>query len=137
MRGGAVVHGDVEGFSAGSHQFDSDITEGRHPRAAIGLTRRNEVLAVACDGRADDEAGLSMPELAEAMAALGAVQAMNLDGGGSTSLVCGGQAAQRPARGARHRAARWPDGPDGDRVPPPLVIFPVRRTTRGCARSPV
>ena len=39
VRGGAVVHGDAEGFSAGSHQFDSDITAGRHPRAAIGLTR--------------------------------------------------------------------------------------------------
>ncbi len=44
--------GDAEGFSAASHQFDSDITVGRHPRAAIGVTRRGELLAVACDGRA-------------------------------------------------------------------------------------
>jgi hypothetical protein len=96
VRGGAPVLGDPEGFSAGSHQFDSDITAGRYPRAAIGLTRRGEVLAVACDGRADDEAGLTMAELAEAMAALGAVQAMNLDGGGSTSLVCGGRLRNTP-----------------------------------------
>jgi len=87
VRGGAPVRGDREGFSAGASQFDSDITDGRHPRAAIGITRRGEVLAVACDGRADDEAGLAMDELADAMAALGAVQAMNLDGGGSTTLV--------------------------------------------------
>lgn len=96
VRGGAPVVGDAEGFSAGSHQFDSDITAGRYPRAAIGLTRRGEVLAVACDGRADDEAGLTMAELAEAMAALGATQAMNLDGGGSTSLICGGRLRNVP-----------------------------------------
>jgi exopolysaccharide biosynthesis protein len=108
VRGGAPVTGDAEGFSAGSHQFDSDITAGRYPRAAIGLTRRHELLAVACDGRADDEAGLTMPELAEAMAALGAVQAMNLDGGGSTSLVCGGRLRNVPreAHGVGRRGGR-------------------------------
>ncbi|MBI5106526.1 MAG: phosphodiester glycosidase family protein, partial [Solirubrobacterales bacterium] len=79
VRGGAPVTGDAEGFSAGSHQFDSDITVGRYPRAALGLTRRGELLAVACDGRADDEAGLTMAELAETMAALGAVHALILD----------------------------------------------------------
>jgi hypothetical protein len=96
VRAGRPVTGDPEGFSAGHHQFDSDITEGRYPRAALGLTRRGEVLAVACDGRADDEAGLTMAELAEAMAALGAVHALNLDGGGSTSLICGGRLRNHP-----------------------------------------
>jgi hypothetical protein len=96
VAGGLPVAGDAEGFSAAAGQFDSDITVGRYPRAAIGLTRRHELLAVACDGRADDEAGLTMAELGEAMAALGAVQAMNLDGGGSTSLVCGGRLRNVP-----------------------------------------
>jgi phosphodiester glycosidase len=96
VRGGRPVRGDDEGFSAGRHQFDSDITAGRYPRAALGVTRRRELLAVACDGRADDEAGLTMDELAETMAALGAVHALNLDGGGSTSLVCAGRLRNRP-----------------------------------------
>jgi len=116
VRGGAPVRGDVEGFSAGSHQFDSDITDGRHPRAAIGVTRRGEALAVACDGRADDEAGLTMGELAEAMAALGAVQAMNLDGGGSTSLVCGGWLRNVP------REAHGIALPGGRTVPTAIVF---------------
>jgi hypothetical protein len=116
VRGGAPVRGDAEGFSAGSHQFDSDITDGRHPRAAIGLTRRGEALAVACDGRADGEAGLSMDELAEAMAALGAVQAMNLDGGGSTSLVCGGRLRNVP------REAHGIALPGGRTVPTAIVF---------------
>jgi hypothetical protein len=116
VRGGAPVRGDAEGFSAGAHQFDSDITAGRYPRAAIGVTRRGEALAVACDGRADDEAGLTMAELAEAMAALGAMQAMNLDGGGSTSLVCGGRLRNVP------REAHGVALPAGRAVPTAIVF---------------
>ncbi|MDO8188871.1 phosphodiester glycosidase family protein [Conexibacter sp. JD483] len=89
--GKPAVHAgtDPEGFSAGAEQFDSDISDGRHPRAAIALAGET-LLAVACDGRADDEAGLTLDELAATLVDLGAQQAMNLDGGGSTSLVCGG-----------------------------------------------
>lgn len=89
VRDGAVVEDDHEGFSAGSHQFDSDITDGRYPRAALGMSD-DAIVAVACDGRAHDDAGLSLPELAEALRLLGCSDALNLDGGGSTSLVCGG-----------------------------------------------
>jgi hypothetical protein len=90
LRGGAVVfdrEADVEGFSSGAGQFDSDITDGRHPRAALGLSD-DHVVAVACDGRrsrVDD--GLTLPELADVLLGLGATDAINLDGGGSTTLV--------------------------------------------------
>jgi hypothetical protein len=86
---------DPEGFSAGQAQFDSDITAGRYPRAALGLSG-GQLIAAACDGRADDEAGLTMAELAEAMIGLGADQAINLDGGGSASLVVGGSLVNTP-----------------------------------------
>ncbi len=88
--GRTCTAGDPEGFSAGAAQFDSDITVGRYPRAALAVTRRRRLLAVAADGRSDDDAGLTLDELAEALVALDAVRAINLDGGGSTSLVCGG-----------------------------------------------
>ena len=90
------VDGDIEGFSVGSRQFDSDITAGRYPRAALALTKSRRMLAVACDGRADDEAGMTLAELAETLVALGAQAALNLDGGGSTSLVCGGRLRNVP-----------------------------------------
>jgi len=98
VRGGEPVDlaADAEGFSAASHQFDSDITRGRYPRAALGLTRDGRALAVACDGRADDEAGLTLGELAGALLDLGAQDALNLDGGGSTSLVAGGRLRNLP-----------------------------------------
>jgi hypothetical protein len=97
VHGGApVVNGDdAEGFSAGAHQFDSDITEGRHPRCALALTE-HALLAVACDGRHADEAGLTLDELADALVGLGARTALNLDGGGSASLVCHGELVNRP-----------------------------------------
>lgn len=95
-RGRVACSEDVEGFSAGARQFDSDITDGRYPRAALAVARRGRLLAVACDGRADDEAGLTMVEFAESLIALGAIQALNLDGGGSTSLVAGGRLCNVP-----------------------------------------
>jgi hypothetical protein len=87
---GAVVfdaESDREGFTAGSSQFDSDITDGRHPRAALGVAD-DFLIAVACDGRRSRvDAGLSLPELAAVLVELGVESAINLDGGGSTTLV--------------------------------------------------
>jgi hypothetical protein len=92
----AIVDGeDREGFSAGAHQFDSDITIGRYPRAALALTGER-MLAVACDGRTRRDAGMTLAELADALIALGASDALNLDGGGSASLVHGGRLRNRP-----------------------------------------
>jgi hypothetical protein len=90
-----VTDEDDEGFTAGAHQFDSDISDGRHPRCALALTG-DRLLAVACDGRHSDEAGLTLGELAGALAGLGAHTALNLDGGGSASLVCHGELVNRP-----------------------------------------
>jgi hypothetical protein len=90
-----VTEQDDEGFSAAAHQFDSDISDGRHPRCALALTR-DHLLAVACDGRHRDEAGLTLGELADALVGLGAHTALNLDGGGSASLVCHGELVNRP-----------------------------------------
>jgi Phosphodiester glycosidase len=90
LRDGAVIfdrEADVEGFSSGAGQFDSDITDGRYPRAALGLSD-DHLVAVACDGRrsrVDD--GLTLPELADVLVRLGVRDAINLDGGGSTTLV--------------------------------------------------
>jgi hypothetical protein len=84
---GLVDGSDGEGFSAGAGQFDSDITVGRHPRCALGLTD-SEILAVCCDGRRTGvDAGLELGELARLMISLGARDAINLDGGGSATLI--------------------------------------------------
>jgi hypothetical protein len=87
---------DDEGFSAAAEQFDSDITQDRHPRAALGLGD-GTLITVACDGRRSRvDAGLSMLELAAVLVELGAERAINLDGGGSTTLVHRGHLLNRP-----------------------------------------
>ena len=99
VAGGTIVfdgEADHEGFSAGAGQFDSDITEGRYPRAALGVSD-DALVAVACDGRRSNvDGGLTMLELAEVMVELGAESAINLDGGGSTTLVHRGHLLNRP-----------------------------------------
>ncbi len=86
--GRSLIDGeDREGFSAGAGQFDSDITVGRHPRCALGLSD-NELLAVCCDGRRSGvDGGLTLAELARLLISFGAEEAVNLDGGGSATLV--------------------------------------------------
>jgi phosphodiester glycosidase len=86
---------DAEGFRAAAHQFDPDPTDGRHPRAAVGLAD-GRIYAVACDGRSRRDAGLTLVELARLMLALGCDHALNLDGGGSTALISGGRLQNLP-----------------------------------------
>ena len=93
--GEALLEADPEGFSSGARQFDADITVGRYPRAALALAG-DRLLAVACDGRSRHDAGLTLTELADVLVGLGAETAINLDGGGSTSLVCGGRLRNNP-----------------------------------------
>jgi hypothetical protein len=98
VRGGEPVvreGDDTEGFSAGRSQFDTDITAGRHPRAALGVAG-GMLLAVVCDGRSPHDAGMTLAEMAACLAELGAESAINLDGGGSASLVCAGELVNRP-----------------------------------------
>jgi hypothetical protein len=92
----AIGHGeDAEGFSAAAHQFDSDITQGRYPRAALAIAGER-LLAIACDGRTRRDAGMTLGELADALVELGVTDAINLDGGGSASLVYDGRLRNRP-----------------------------------------
>ena len=92
----AFIEGeDREGFSAGSSQFDSDIAAGRYPRSALALVG-DLLLAVVCDGRGPDDAGMTLAELARTLLQLGASDALNLDGGGSSSLVHEGRLRNRP-----------------------------------------
>jgi Phosphodiester glycosidase len=99
IRDGRIVFDrdtDHEGFRAAAGQFDSDITDGRHPRAAIGIAD-GQLHVLACDGRRSRvDAGLTMDELAALMRELGCHIAMNLDGGGSTTLVHRGHLLNRP-----------------------------------------
>ncbi|RKD12796.1 hypothetical protein BCY91_11135 [Pelobium manganitolerans] len=57
------------------------------PRTAIGLINEKRAIMMVADGRQAHSVGYSLPQLAEAMKALGAKDAVNLDGGGSSTFV--------------------------------------------------
>jgi hypothetical protein len=81
--------------------FDRASVTTRAPRTLAGLDARGRVLLVAVDGRrAGWSAGVSLREAGAVMRALGARDAMGLDGGGSTTLVVRGRVVNRPADGS-------------------------------------
>jgi len=70
---------------------------GRNPRTAIGYTKDNHLILLTADGREGASIGLTLNELASIMKQLGCVNAMNLDGGGSTVMYINGQVVNKPA----------------------------------------
>ena len=70
---------------------------GRNPRTAIGYTKDNHLILLTADGREGSSIGLTLNELAYLMKQLGCINAMNLDGGGSTVMYVDGQVVNKPA----------------------------------------
>lgn len=70
---------------------------GRNPRTAIGYTKDNHLIMLTADGREGESIGLTLNELAGIMKQLGCINAMNLDGGGSTVMYVNGQVVNKPA----------------------------------------
>lgn len=62
----------------------------RHPRTAVGKRADGTILLLTADGRSTEAAGVSLKELQDIMRWLGADYAINLDGGGSTTLYVEG-----------------------------------------------
>jgi exopolysaccharide biosynthesis protein len=81
--GGAKIVENGQAKTSFTHEI-----KGIHPRTAIGISKdRKEVFLVTIDGRTAFYSGVSQRELADIMVSLGAFEAINLDGGGSTEMV--------------------------------------------------
>ena len=79
--GRAVITADAEAF------FGTSIPARRHPRSAVGVEPGGRVWLVVVDGRQPASRGVTLGELALVLRGLGAVEALNLDGGGSSALA--------------------------------------------------
>ncbi|WP_321333328.1 phosphodiester glycosidase family protein [uncultured Bacteroides sp.] len=68
------------------------------PRSAIGTTGDNKMIIFACEGREATvgSVGLTTANVAEVLKALGCVEALNLDGGGSSCLLVNGKETIKP-----------------------------------------
>ncbi len=72
----------------------------KHPRTAIGWDENGDWILVVVDGRQKEiSMGMGLPTLARWMTELGAVEAMNLDGGGSSVMVIRGEIQNHPSDG--------------------------------------
>jgi len=100
VRAGAalgVEESDREGFAA-------DFGRSRHPRTALGVRGDGSIVLATVDGRQPRlSAGMTIPELAGLMTGLGCREAINLDGGGSTTMVIGGKVVNNPSDTAGER----------------------------------
>lgn len=81
----------VESNTIETYAPTNDHANLRHPRSAVGLTAANKLILLTVDGRTAEAAGMSCTELATVMQELGCVDAINLDGGGSTTLWAAGE----------------------------------------------
>jgi hypothetical protein len=94
LLGGEIV------VDAQREHFQPDIAQGVSPRTAVGLTADGEILIMTVDGRVPNVSrGLTLPGLAKYMRELGAVDAVNLDGGGSTAMAIDGKCVNHPSDG--------------------------------------
>lgn len=76
----------------------------RQPRTAIGVTATGKILLVVIDGRRPRwSRGATLGELRTILRDLGAVDALNLDGGGSSEMVVEGRVVNRPSDGRERR----------------------------------
>lgn len=70
-----------------------------NPRSAIGITRYNHLVFFVCEGRnmTPEVPGLTLEEVAQILKDLGCVDAINLDGGGSSCMLINGQETIKPS----------------------------------------
>jgi len=98
-----------------------------HPRTAAGVTADGKLLLITVDGRiADRSVGLTFRELADVLIRWGARDAINLDGGGSTTLVMDDPAtAANDPRVMNVPCDKRPDGSHGNEraVANSLAVF--------------
>lgn len=82
--------------NSSAERFRSDIAYGSRPRSAVGIAADGDVILLAVQSP-----GLTLTELASVLVKLGAKDAMNLDGGGSTTLVVKGKVLNAPSDGCQ------------------------------------
>lgn len=79
-------------------RLQSSFVTSRHPRTIIGRDREGDTWLVVIDGRQPGHSvGMTLPELTAFARRLGFVDALNLDGGGSTTMVVNGDVVNRPS----------------------------------------
>jgi exopolysaccharide biosynthesis protein len=110
---------------------------GLHPRTVLGWNKRGDVWLVAIDGRRPGYSrGISLRGAAVLMRRFGATEALNLDGGGSTTFVVTGRVVNRPSGGQERPVAdallvvpKPPAKPAGEIAVAPYILSQLSAAT--------
>lgn len=122
--GPTLVLGGSIAVDATEQGFDANFSGKRHPRSAVGRTKDGDLWWVTIDGRQKLSEGATLEELARVMQRLGCMEAINLDGGGSTTLTVDGVTLNRPSDGKEREVANGVVflGPMPSKLDEPLTI---------------
>jgi len=92
-----IRNGRVEITNAAEKILPSFVSDG-HPRTAIAKLKSGQILLLTVDGRQPGESiGMSLNMLADLLIEFGAFEAINLDGGGSTTMVIRNKLVNKPS----------------------------------------
>jgi len=92
-----IKNGRIEITNTAEKILPSFVSDG-HPRTAIAKLKSGQILLVTVDGRQPGESiGMSLTMLADLLLEFGAVEAINLDGGGSTTMVIRNKLVNKPS----------------------------------------
>lgn len=94
------------------------FVETRHPRTAVAKLKDGKFLMVTVDGRSEESAGIDLYDLAKLLLEFGVTDAMNLDGGGSTTMFLDGKVVNKPS------------DPTGERKVGDAILVTLRKPKR-------
>ncbi len=111
-----IKNGKIE-ITWQEEKSSKSFVETRHPRTAVAKLKDGKFLMITVDGRSAASAGIGLQRLAEILLELGATDAMNLDGGGSTTMFLEGKIVNKPS------------DKEGERkVSDAILVFPRRKS---------
>ena len=113
-----IKNGEID-ITWEQEKASKSFAEMRHPRTAVAKLKDGKFLMITVDGRQPGvSVGMNLQELAEYLLSLGATDAMNLDGGGSTTMFLDGKVVNTPSE------------KDGERKVSDAIIVTLRKNTR-------
>jgi len=135
----------IENGTVQTDGFAVSHANAANPRTAVGYTADGRLLFFAVDGRTGASKGMTLAELAQTMASFGCVGAINLDGGGSTTVlvradngIC--SVTNVPSDGAERsvsNAVLFVDPTHADGIPYSAEILPDAPLVFGDAEVPL
>jgi exopolysaccharide biosynthesis protein len=92
-----VQNGEIHISNNEERKFYGKAINDHHPRTAIGYTNDNKIIILAAEGRSESASGLTLIQEAQILKDLHCVEALNLDGGGSTCMLVNGKETNSPS----------------------------------------